>query len=161
MIHKIRESKSIELFLLLWIIVRFSFSVGLVLVAQTVKNLPAICRRHGFDPLVRKIPWRREWLPTSLRLGFPGVSVGKESACKTGNTGDTGLIPGTGRSPGGGHGNVFQYSCLENLIDKGASQSSSWDLKRIRHNQGTKHSCTLSRSSSQSHDKLVHLTSTY
>ena len=33
---------------------------------------------------------------------------------------DAGLIPGSGRSPGGGHGNPFQYSCLENPIDRGA-----------------------------------------
>ena len=44
-------------------------------------------------------------------LGFPGSSAGKESAC---NAGDLGLIPGLGRSPGGGHGNPLQYSCPEN-----------------------------------------------
>ena len=42
---------------------------------------------------------------------FPGGSDGKES---TYNVGDLGLIPGLGRSPGGGHGNPLQYSCLEN-----------------------------------------------
>ena len=36
------------------------------------------------------------------------------------NTGDMGLIPGSGRSPGGGHGNPLQYPCLENSMDKGA-----------------------------------------
>ena len=41
----------------------------------------------------------------------PGGSDGKESAC---NAGDPGLILGLGRSPGGGHGNPHQYSCLEN-----------------------------------------------
>ena len=40
-----------------------------------------------------------------------GGLVGKESAC---DVGDLGLIPGLGRSPGGGHGNPLQYSCLEN-----------------------------------------------
>ena len=45
------------------------------------------------------------------RWGFPGSSAGKESAC---NAGDLDLIPGLGRSPGGGHGNPLQYSCLEN-----------------------------------------------
>ena len=40
-------------------------------------------------------------------LGFPDSSVGKESAC---NAGDTGLIPGSGRSPGEGKGYPFQYS---------------------------------------------------
>ena len=43
--------------------------------------------------------------------GFPGGSDGKESAC---NMGDLGLIPGLGRSPEGGNGDPFQYSCLEN-----------------------------------------------
>ena len=42
---------------------------------------------------------------------FPDGSDGKESAC---NEGDLGLIPGLGRSPGGGHSNPLQYSCLEN-----------------------------------------------
>ena len=42
---------------------------------------------------------------------FPGGSDGKDSAC---NAGDPGSIPGSGRSPGGGHGNPLQYSCLEN-----------------------------------------------
>ena len=45
-------------------------------------------------------------------MGFPGGSHSKESAC---NAGDLGLIPGLGRSPGGGHGNPLQHSCLENL----------------------------------------------
>ena len=46
-----------------------------------------------------------------LCVGIPGGSDGKESAC---NAGDLGLIPGLGRSPGGRHGNLLQYSCLEN-----------------------------------------------
>ena len=58
-----------------------------------------------------KSPWRRDRLPTSVFLGFPGGSDGKESACNVGNLGS---IPGFGRSPGGGHGNPLQYSCLEN-----------------------------------------------
>ena len=49
-------------------------------------------------------------------MGFPGISAGKESAC---HAGDLGLIPGLGRSPGGGHGNPLYYSCLENPMDKG------------------------------------------
>ena len=49
--------------------------------------------------------------------GFPGSADGKESTC---DAGDPGSIPELGRSPGGGHGNPFQYSCLENLMDRGA-----------------------------------------
>ena len=50
-------------------------------------------------------------------LGFPGGSDGKESAY---NAGDLGSTPGSGRSPGEGNGNPLQYSCLENLMDRGA-----------------------------------------
>ena len=49
--------------------------------------------------------------------GFPGSSASKESAC---NAGDPGLISELGRSPGGGHGNPLQSSCLENFMDRGA-----------------------------------------
>ena len=49
--------------------------------------------------------------------GFPGSSVVKESAC---NAGDFGLIPELGRSPGGGNGNLLQYSCPENSMERGA-----------------------------------------
>ena len=52
-----------------------------------------------------------------LLLGFHGGSDGKESVC---NVGDVGLIPGLGRSPGGGNGNTLQYSCLENSMDREA-----------------------------------------
>ena len=47
----------------------------------------------------------------------PGGSDGKESVC---NAGDPSSIPGLGRSPGEGNGNPFQYSCLENPMDRGA-----------------------------------------
>ena len=46
-----------------------------------------------------------------------GGSDGKEFSC---NAGDLGLIPGSGRSPGEGHGNPLQYSCLENPMERGA-----------------------------------------
>ena len=58
-----------------------------------------------------KVPLRRDSLPTPVFLGFLGGSDGKESAC---NTGDPGSISVLGRSPGEGHGNPLQYSCLEN-----------------------------------------------
>ena len=56
-------------------------------------------------------------------MGFSGGSVVKSSSANAGNTGDTGdagSIPGLGRSPGGGNGNPFQYSWLENAMDRGA-----------------------------------------
>ena len=81
--------------------------------AQLVKN-PLQCRRPQFDSWVRKIPWRRDRLPTLVFLGFPGGSAGKESTC---NAGDLGLIPGLGRSPGEGKGYLLQYSGQENYMD--------------------------------------------
>ena len=52
-----------------------------------------------------------------LHFQLPWWLSGKESAC---HTGDVGSIPGSGRSPGGGHNNPLQYSCLENPMDRGA-----------------------------------------
>ena len=52
---------------------------------------------------------------------FPDGSDSKESAC---NAGHPGLILESGRSPGEGHGNPIQYSCLENTTDRGAWQGS-------------------------------------
>ena len=49
--------------------------------------------------------------------GFPGGSVGEEP---TGNAGDLGSIPESGRCPRGGNGNPLQYPCLENPMDRGA-----------------------------------------
>ena len=66
---------------------------------------------------------------STLHISNPGLGVypglppwlsSKESACNAGDAGDLGSIPGSGRSPGGGNGNPLQYSCLENLLDKGA-----------------------------------------
>ena len=46
-------------------------------------------------------------------MGFPDGSECKQSAYSAGDLGDSGSIPGSGRSPGGGHGNPLQYYCLE------------------------------------------------
>jgi len=58
-------------------------------------------------------------------MGFPDGSAGKDSTC---NTGDTDLIPGSGRFPGGGDGNPLQYSCLEK------SHGQRKGSQRVRHN---------------------------
>ena len=51
------------------------------------------------------------------------VLVVKYPPANAGEVRDTGLIPGSGRYPGRGHGNPLQYSCLENPMDKGARQA--------------------------------------
>ena len=81
--------------------------------AQMVNNLPAMQETQ-----VQSLGWEdsleRDRLPTPVFLGFPSGSDGKESAC---NVGDLGLIPGLGRSPGRGHANPLQCSCLENPME--------------------------------------------
>ena len=59
---------------------------------------------------------------------IPSNSAGKESDC---NAGDLGSIPGLGKYPEGGHGNPFQYSCLENHHEPGRLQSMG--LQRVGH----------------------------
>ena len=64
----------------------------------------------------------------NLQQGFPDGTSGKESA-NAGDERDAGSIPGSGRSPGGGHGSSLQYPYLENPIDRGAwwtSVSLTW-----------------------------------
>ena len=56
-------------------------------------------------------------------MDFPGSSESKKSAC---SAGDSGLIPGSGRSPGEENGNPLQYSCLEN-------PGGAMGLQRVRH----------------------------
>ena len=63
-------------------------------------------------------------------MGFPASSLGNESICNAGNTGDEGLIIGSGRFPGGGHGNLVQYSCVENPMDRGAQQAIVYRLAK-------------------------------
>ena len=48
-----------------------------------------------------------------------GTQVFKNMPANSGDIRDVGLIPGSGRSPGEGHGNPLQYSCLENLMNRG------------------------------------------
>ena len=85
---------------------------GASLVAQLVKNLLAM-QETLVQFLGREVPLAKDRLPTPVFLGFPGGSVGKESAC---DEGDPGSIPGLGRSPGEGKGYPLQYSGLENSM---------------------------------------------
>ena len=65
---------------------------------------------------------------------FPFGSVGQESACNAGDTGDASSIPGLGRSLGEGNGNPLQYSCLKNPTDREAWWGTqSMGRQRVRH----------------------------
>ena len=77
-----------------------------------------------------------------LHVSFPGGSVDKNLPA---NTGDMGSIPGLRRSPGEGNGNPLQYSCLKNLMDRGAWQAT---VHRITKSQTwlkwlSKHACMM------------------
>ena len=71
--------------------------------------------------------WGR--MDTCMYMSFPGSLAGKESAC---NVGDLGSVSGVGRSPGGGHGNPLQYSCLKNLHGQRSMMGCSpWGHKEL------------------------------
>ena len=70
---------------------------------------------------------------SECRGGFLDGSASKVSTCSAGDTGDKSLIPGLGRSPGGGNGNPLQYSCLENPMDEEPGGLQSMGLQRVRH----------------------------
>ena len=70
--------------------------------------------------------------------GFPGGTMVKNLPANAGDTGDMGSIPGSGRSPGGGHGNPLQYSCLENPMDRGAWWATAHGVARAKHDLETK-----------------------
>ena len=111
---------------------------------QVEKSFQNSCFVHGLCPFLLRTPFLRLslislnpnlLLPLALSRGilraFPGGSVGKESAC---NARDSSLIPGLGRSPGEGNGNLLQHSCLGNLMDKEAWQTTVHGVARVRHN---------------------------
>ena len=70
-----------------------------------------------------------------IPLDFPGGSVVKNPPA---NTGDVGSIPGLGKSPGGGNGKPLQYSCLGNVMDRGAWGATVHGVSK-RHGLGTEH----------------------
>ena len=73
---------------------------------RSASILNTYCARHG---------------GVYLQMGFPGGASGKEPSCQPRlDLRGVGLLPGSGRSPGGGHGDPLQYSCLENSTDRGA-----------------------------------------
>ena len=66
-------------------------------------------------------------------MGFPDSSAGKESACNAGGVGDAGLIPGSGRTPTGGNGNLLKYFSWEILWTEEPGGLQSKGLQREGH----------------------------
>ena len=111
------------------------------------KELFLVHRRPAFHPALltgeaRELSGLFYKHNNSIPGGFPGGSVVKNLPAKAGDARDTCSVPGSGRSPGGGHGNLLQCSCLENPMDRGAGQATitkSWP-------QPSTHTCTESLS---------------
>ena len=80
-------------------------------------------------------------------MDFPGGSVVKY---RPANAGDKGLIPGLERSPGGGHGNPLQYSCLENSVNRGAWRATVHRIAELDMTEQSTHE-TLSKKSRTAH----------
>ena len=67
-----------------------------------------------------QVIWHLAFFISPQGADFSDDPTGKESTCNAGDGGDAGLIPGSRRFPGEGHGNPLQYSCLENPMHRGA-----------------------------------------
>ena len=63
-------------------------------------------------------PFKHNLINSIKILGFPGSIVVKNLPANAGDTKDSGLIPGLGKSPRGGNGNPVRYSCLENPMER-------------------------------------------
>ena len=90
-------------------------------------QVPICLSSQGSSAFHGRILWQHPGKAVLLLLsfstdvqGFPGGTRLKNQPAKAGDIRDVGLIPGSGRSPRGGHGNSLQYSWLENLMDRGA-----------------------------------------
>ena len=68
-----------------------------------------------------------------IALSLPDGAVVKTLPANTGDTGDVGSIPGSGRLPGGGNGNPLQYPCLENSMEEPGGLQPMGSL-RVGHN---------------------------
>ena len=90
-----------------------------------------------------KIFFQKRRMLLMQRWVFPDGSVVKNIPVSAGDTGDKGSFPGLGRSPGGGNGNLLQYSHLGNSLDRGDWQDTSPQLDMPEH----RHPHSLSKSS--------------
>ena len=86
------------------------------------------------------ITWLLLQLALSI-LGFPSGSVVKSLPVGARDAVDVGSILGSGTSPGGGNGTPLQYSCLENLVDRGACWAT---VHHVAKSDTTEHTCTAS-----------------
>ena len=87
-------------------------------------------------------------------MGFPGASVVKNLPA---NAGDSGSVPGSERAPGGGNCSPLQYSCLENLMDRGGWWATVHAVAKSWRQLSTHADCTLHLDFTNFPTKLVSL----
>ena len=98
------------------------------MLSQGCLTFPTMSRERNWPVHLLTFPLRFSMRSMS-HMRFPGISIGKESTC---DARDLGLIPGLGKSPGEGHGNPLQYSCLENPQgQRNLVGCSPWDHKEL------------------------------
>ena len=115
--------------------------------------------RDVFCPFCYRSRWGRGWhceqsclVACKMSVASLGLSS-KESTCNAGAAGDAGSISGSGRSPGGGHGNPLQYSCLEKPLDRGAWWATVHDV--VKSWTGVKREHTRTHTHTHTHKMLV------
>ena len=86
----------------------------------------------GTETLLQTAAGRGHQRSEPFDVGFPGSAVGTNPPANAGDARDAGLIPGSGRSPGGGHGNPLQYSCLKNSTDRRAWRATVYGVAKSR-----------------------------
>ena len=72
-------------------------------------------------------------------MGFPDVTVVKNLPANAGDAGDKGSIPGSGRSPGGGHGNPLEYTAWKIPRTEETGEPQSRESQGVRHDLATEH----------------------
>ena len=72
---------------------------------------------------------------------MPSFNMVKNPPANSGDAGEVGLNPGSGRSPGVGNGNPLQYSCLENSMERGPGRLQFMGSQRVRHACATNFHC--------------------
>ena len=92
-------------------------------------NLRGITSHQSAWPSSKKSTHDKRWRGCGGKGTLSGGSDGEDPAC---SVGDWSLIPGSGRSPGGGHGYPLQYSCLENPMDRAAWWATVHGVKKSR-----------------------------
>ena len=111
-----KEFLETKIYLILYLCLRRFTWTGLEVHLKWIKNKYAVYGVAQSRTQLKRLSSSNssiQWTLLDHEKSFPGSSVGKEYACKAGDTGDTGSIPGMGRSSGGRNGNPFQYPCLE------------------------------------------------